>query len=307
MNRFENKLCPLCRSRFNDKADVVVCPVCGTPHHRACYEINGECALEELHAKGWSWNGKLPDEPDEVKEPEQHSLDAAVTAEVDPHHAEYPSGTPQSSESSQIPYEREQKLFEEQFGEDDLIREIFVNFGNKEIGEDGVSMHELVAYSATSVYHYGRAFNLFRGTADGKKHIVSFNFSSGLFAPVFQFYRRMNFFGIITLLLIIAPSLAVGFTLDTTVLYENTPIMYIYEFANLAIKVLLCIFGDYIYYRHCVKRIVRFRKSYDGDTKSDEYFISLYESGKPTFVGGAIGCLAYIFAYVCVITYIGTV
>lgn len=305
MNRFENKLCPLCRSRFNDKADVVVCPICGTPHHRACYNINGACALEELHAKGWTWNGKLPDEEDETEQPQ---TDAAVTASLDAapdaHHAEYPSGTPNSSNT---PYERERKMFEDQFGDDDPFKEMFGSFANKEIGEDGVSMHELVTYSATSVYHYGRAFSMFRGTADGKKHIASFNFSSGIFAPVFQFYRRMNFFGIITLVLVLLPSIVVALTPEATLQSGGTALLYVLEFASLAVKMLLCIFGDYIYYRHCVKSILRFRKSYDGDTKSDEYFVSLYESGKPTFVGGAIGCLALTFAQVCVLVFSGTI
>lgn len=308
MNKFENKLCPLCRSRFNDKADVVVCPVCGTPHHRTCYNINGTCALEELHAEGWSWNGKLPDEVDET---EQQNVDATVTAALDPqpdaHHAEYPSGTPNSAGSARTTYEHEQKMFEDGLDDDDPIRELFGNFGNKEIGEDGVSMHELVAYSATSVYHYGRAFNMFRGTSDGKKHIASFNFSSGVFAPVFQFYRRMNFFGIVTLLLFLLPSIIVALTPEATLQSNGTAILHGLEFASLALKILLCVFGDYIYYRHCVKSIVRFRKSYDGDTKSDEYFMSLYEIGKPTFVGGAIGSLALAFAQVCVLVFSGTV
>ncbi len=310
MNRFENKFCPVCRSRFNDKADIVVCPICGTPHHRTCYNINGACALEALHASGWSWNGKLPDEIDETTG--QQTVDATVTASLDTqsdsHHAEYPSGTPNSSESSKLPYERERKMFEEQFGEDDPFKEVFVNFGNNEIGEDGVSMHELVAYSATSVYHYGRAFNLFRGTSDGKKHVASFNFSSGLFAPVFQFYRRMNFFGVITLLLILLPSVIIALTPEATLMSNSMALVYnILEFVSLAFKILLCVFGDYIYYRHCVKNIVRFRKSYDGDTKSEDYFVSLYESGKPTYIGGAIGCLAFTFAYICVFTFSGAV
>lgn len=283
MTRFENKLCPVCRTRFNEKADIVCCPICGTPHHRACYSIKNKCALEEMHTSGWNWNGKLPDEEEE----ELQKVDAAVTAEIDsqtdPHHAEYPGGTP---------FDEEKRLFEEQLGDENPFRELFSTLNNKEIGEDGVSMHELVAYSATSVYHYGKAFNIFRGNNGGKKRRISFNFCSGIFAPMFQFYRRMNVFGVVTLLLTLLPSIIILITPDQVRQANSQPLIILLRVLQFIIPALLCLFGDYIYYRHCVKSILKFRKSYDGDTKSDDYYMSLYEKGRPTFAGGIIGALA---------------
>lgn len=270
----------------------MVCPICGTPHHRICYLTNNKCALEDIHDTGWTWNGMLPDE--EPEKPEAGELSAVITnavdpPEVDPHHAEYPSGTP---------YEEEQRMFEEKLGDDNPFKELFRSLNDKEIGEDGVSMHELVAYSATSVYHYGKAFKAFRGSLDGKRHKVSLNFCSGLFAPAFQFYRRMNFFGIFSLLLTLAPTFA-ALMMRNVITDANDPLLYSLDLMRIGIMVLLCLFGDYIYYRHCVKSIVRFRKSYDGDTKSDDYFLALYELGKPTFAGGFIGILAYSFGSAC--------
>ena len=75
MNRVENKLCPICRARFTEKADVVVCPICGTPHHRVCYEIRGKCGLENLHESGFVWNGRLPDEPEPVQSQPQNPFE----------------------------------------------------------------------------------------------------------------------------------------------------------------------------------------------------------------------------------------
>ena len=292
MPRFENKLCPVCRSRFNEKADVVVCPICGTPHHRVCYLIKNKCELEDMHASGWNWNGMLPDEEPEKVSVEE--LSAVITNAVDPsdvnsHHAEYPSGTP---------YEEEQRMFEEKLGEENPFRELFHSLNDKEIGTDGVSMHELVAYSATSVYHYGRAFKAFRGCIDGKRHKISVNFCSGLFAPLFQFYRKMNFFGVFALLLTLAPTF-VSVIMQDKITDANDPLLYTLDFARIVIMVLMCIFGDYIYYRHCVKSIVRFRRSYEGDTKSDEYFMALYELGKPTFAGAFMGALVLSFGQAC--------
>ncbi len=43
MHSFKNKICPYCQSKIKDDLDVVVCSLCGTPHHRECYEENGGC------------------------------------------------------------------------------------------------------------------------------------------------------------------------------------------------------------------------------------------------------------------------
>ncbi len=292
MTRFENKLCPICRTRFNEKADIVVCPICGTPHHRACYSIKNKCALEELHEKGWNWNGRLPDEEPEKTAPQS---DAAAAANIepqseDPHHAEYPSGTP---------YEQEQRMFEE-LGEENPFKEIFGTLRDREIGEDGVSMHELVAYSATSAYHYGKSFNIFRNKTDGKKHRASFNFCSGIFAPIFQFYRRMNVFGILVLLIQLVPQLISAGASEQFIKANGVALNLAFNLIQIGLTVVLCVFGDYIYYRHCVKRITKFRKCYEGDTKSDDYYMALYENGKPTFAGAALGMLATVFAEACV-------
>lgn len=55
MFRYYNDDCPVCRHRFTENDDIVVCPVCGTPHHRDCYVSNGGCANDSLHDGGFSF------------------------------------------------------------------------------------------------------------------------------------------------------------------------------------------------------------------------------------------------------------
>ena len=52
---FIGNQCPVCERNFHADDDIVVCPECGTPHHRECYESNGHCANEELHAEGYDF------------------------------------------------------------------------------------------------------------------------------------------------------------------------------------------------------------------------------------------------------------
>ncbi|MCH5202638.1 MAG: DUF2628 domain-containing protein [Oscillospiraceae bacterium] len=47
--------CPVCDKNFHADDDIVVCPVCGTPHHRDCYEKNGECINADKHSQGYNF------------------------------------------------------------------------------------------------------------------------------------------------------------------------------------------------------------------------------------------------------------
>lgn len=43
MYNFYNKKCSYCKEKFEDESDVVVCPKCGNPYHKSCYEKIGHC------------------------------------------------------------------------------------------------------------------------------------------------------------------------------------------------------------------------------------------------------------------------
>lgn len=47
--------CPVCKEKFNQNDDIVVCPVCGTPHHRECWKNNNGCYNNDKHSEGFVW------------------------------------------------------------------------------------------------------------------------------------------------------------------------------------------------------------------------------------------------------------
>ncbi len=57
--------CLICSEKFKDEDDVVVCPECGTPYHRACYKEK-KCINKELHESGGSWMLKTIEEKEKV-------------------------------------------------------------------------------------------------------------------------------------------------------------------------------------------------------------------------------------------------
>lgn len=60
--------CPVCHRPFEAGDDIVVCPICGAPYHRHCYEQAGKCLFEEKHAAGESWS---PDAGEDSAEKER--------------------------------------------------------------------------------------------------------------------------------------------------------------------------------------------------------------------------------------------
>ncbi len=55
MTNYKGLNCPYCEKQL-EGADNVVCPVCGTPHHRECYKQNGVCFNDKLHDEGFEFD-----------------------------------------------------------------------------------------------------------------------------------------------------------------------------------------------------------------------------------------------------------
>lgn len=64
MSNYTGFPCPVCDKPFLDGDDVVVCPDCGAPYHRGCYQKVGHCLQDELHATGEQWRPPVSASPD---------------------------------------------------------------------------------------------------------------------------------------------------------------------------------------------------------------------------------------------------
>ena len=73
--KYTNYKCPVCSNQFIEDDDIVVCPECGTPHHRECYIQNGNCANVDKHGT----NEPVEVEFVDVEEEETLSSNAEAT------------------------------------------------------------------------------------------------------------------------------------------------------------------------------------------------------------------------------------
>ncbi|MBQ7549529.1 MAG: DUF2628 domain-containing protein [Clostridia bacterium] len=167
-----NQICDGCGRELTKDDDIVVCPVCGTPQHRECYNKNDRCVHEELHESGYVW--KAPEKP----EPEKKQ--------------EVPQG-------NTVP-------FFQMTGKDEEVRNVFLAGTGISPDEDvdGVKASEAALYIQQGAGRYLKKFL----KTNGKKFALSWNWAAFFFNPHWFFYRKMYKAGFIFLGVIIALNVA---------------------------------------------------------------------------------------------------
>ncbi len=63
---YENNHCPACGKAFTAEDDIVVCPDCGAPHHRACWQALGACVHAAQHGE-FTWTPEFDPEPQQTR------------------------------------------------------------------------------------------------------------------------------------------------------------------------------------------------------------------------------------------------
>ncbi len=188
MQRYENCLCDSCGKPFAKDDDIVICPICGTPMHRACYQRTHVCPHESEHAAGFEW--KYPA--------------AGAGAKVACRHC----GAMNEPEAlfCQLCGQplRETGKTREEIDPDDAgeWRDSYT-YGERIMpgfDVDGVSSEELRTYLGRS----GELFLLkFRMILSGSLSPVSWNLAALIFGPFYYFYRRMKKQGLLLFLLLL--------------------------------------------------------------------------------------------------------
>lgn len=225
--RYIDAVCVHCAKTFREEDDVVTCPTCGSPHHRACWKERGQCANAALHGEGFVW--KLPVREEEKKELQptqkengekttecpfcgaqnyENELYCTVCHEPIHRNASADAGEPLQSE-----------------GQREKVYADFQKYGgldpNSGIGD--ISVREYAAYLGKNAGAYIRRFQNMQNT----NGFLSWNFSAFLLSavamfssvvlgPVWFFYRRLNKVGAIFLALLLALGVvtAIVYTVD---------------------------------------------------------------------------------------------
>ena len=184
---FEHDVCPVCGQQFSPSDDVVVCPDCGTPHHRACW-MRGGCAHAAEHGSGFVWQGAAP---------EPAADDASGTSIRCPRCGEEcaPDALVCPECGKRLGVETNSRF---DFNDDYFLRDVDAD---PDTDLDGFTVREAAVFVQYRAKDYVRKFGRIR---DGSK--ISWNWAAFFFAPYWFFYRKIRKAGALFLgiLLIIA-------------------------------------------------------------------------------------------------------
>ena len=186
MLRYQGAECPVCNKIFVKDDDIVVCPICGAPHHRSCYKEIGGCALEAQHAQGKEWR-RNPEPEKTSGQSNRAVVQCTSCGGVNPPNgifcqicgsrlgAARPNGPDYQGDG--FPFQPQFSVFASPYGglnpEDEL---------------DGITIKEYATYIGSASYHYLPRFKML---AQNSK-FVTFNWSAFFFGIFYFLYRKMS-------------------------------------------------------------------------------------------------------------------
>ena len=188
MQNFLGNPCPYCGKNFESGDDIVVCPECGTPHHRDCYKEHSACANEEKHGENFEWkSASVPHvhKPEPVGTSAAEKVICSNCGTENSGNSRYclSCGAPLSEE---CPKDRREISFEEfQRERTRIFAESFSS------SFEGVSAKEAAIYVRNNVGYFLPRFAAF---SKGAKFDT--NFSAFIFSYFYLFYRKMYALGI---------------------------------------------------------------------------------------------------------------
>lgn len=189
--------CQSCHQAFQPGDDIVICPECGAPYHRACYQKEGRCVYQEKHAAGFEYKPPQPKvEAPPPKKEEAPAAEGGVLCKTcgtvneksnifcehcgTPLHVEAPPGAPREGTSQEgAPPPGAPLTFEQAYGYQqttDLTGEI-----------DGIPKADWAAFIGTSAPAYLPRLSL-QQRRGGK---FGFLFSAFFVSSFYFAYRKM--------------------------------------------------------------------------------------------------------------------
>lgn len=178
--KYEGVQCPVCLKAFDADSDVVVCPECGTPHHRECYDKTGDCINAVKHGTEFAWVNPLV--PPVVAETKKEKPQVAENPSVIAIGSLNKENMPKNGVIGE--------MSPDQMGP--TYREIK---GDEKIGN--YTVDEYASVIQKNIPKFMPRFMMFERT--GRK--VSWNWAAFFFGPFWLAYRKMYKYALLGLLL----------------------------------------------------------------------------------------------------------
>lgn len=293
--------CPVCDKTFEQGDDVVVCPECGTPHHRECYESLNHCVNQDKHCDDFVY--EIPKEENQEEnntEPTEGQSNENII--VCPRcKAENPKDTFYCGKCG-FPVGIQQNNNDNQpFGMPVMVFDPFDPMGgvnpDTDMGDE-VTAGEMSKYAQKNTAYFSRVFNQIKKLNKGKFSFCGFLFSGG-----YLLYRKMYKIGSVITGIMLALMLldtyiyftpayqdvanvinevmqnTTGFSYMNAVMEATNSlnaealmvmsVINISAFIQFAIRILTGIMANRWYFKHCKNKIISIKKN-NSETASSE-------------------------------------
>lgn len=319
MSRYDNEKCPVCNKQFAENDDVVVCPECGAPHHRECYNKAGRCFYEAEHKDGKRWEDRRDEQRREQEDTDKKKCPkCGAQNPVDGIFCQV-CGYPLRNSA---PEEDVPPFTGGFYGADPINFTPFTTpYGGVSPDEDieGVTAKELALFVGENSFYYVPKMKEIKK----EKKKVSWNWSACIFSFMYYFNRKMYLTGTLLLALYIitlvpsfvftyyimmnnADQLVNGTLLYGMLDYSGLEILsYISNIARvvwLGITVVSGLFANKLYTEFVYRRIKSVREQSGGaDRNSPEYVNELAAAGR-TNRAAALGSICIIVALYIIVS-----
>lgn len=263
MNKYENLFCPVCKARLFDDDDIVVCPICGAPHHRDCYNYEGHCHFESAHGTPEQWTPPEP-EPEPQEELHVHCKYCGVPMpeelDVCPHCGRSQSGPHYNS----APFEPGGAPYGDSNGYRNPYEQQFAAIDPKESIDEGVTAGDVLNFVGPSGLRY---LNVFRKQTQ-KKSRIGWNWAAFLMPDIWLFSRKMFALAFplaavrtalsAMLYIIISPFFMTAssyYDIAAAMSERELFVLLMFGLCSVCMNVFFGIFGDFFYREHSFKKI----------------------------------------------------
>ncbi len=318
MVNYEGERCSKCGVELREKDDVVVCPDCGAPYHRACMKELSECVYQQKHGTADAYKPRQERER-EAREEEARRVDGrkelrcSRCGTLNPIEGLFCEvcGTPLKKQVEAQQKQNEQTQGQSHqgvppFGQSGPFmggfgRQVYHNmpynpyttpFGGLNPDEeiDGVPVKDLAIYLGQNSHYYLPKFKQMK-----ERNSNSWNWSAFLLNYYFLLYRKMYVLGTVVMLvmfLLSLPIVGVNYDLvlqdyspDTSPLFNKQFLMtmyYVFSILRLGIQGFLGMFFNRIYMNRVFRNVRRLREQHGND---QEYHAMLVKHGSVSIKG----------------------
>ena len=196
---YTEQKCTACGLEFTKGDDIVVCPICGTPHHTECYELWSHCINEDKHKDNYDWSK-------EHKPVEQNKCtNCGYVNEKDMlfcGKCGKPFEKGANAQKAQQPPIGNPFFRQNADGTTQIKIDKMAGVDPKEVFDEDVTGEDLTNIAKTSQFYYMSIFNRIKNYGSSK-----FNFSAFVFSGAWWLYRKMYAVGIVLFSIYIVSSI----------------------------------------------------------------------------------------------------